>query len=697
MRSHKLRVVIDPGHGGQSTGAVGPSGLLEKELNLKLALLLKDRLESKFQVFLTREEDVDIPLEERVKFAESIDADIFVSIHFNADALKNPNLNRTEIYFPFEESGPSKDLGETICEEFRNRFDIPCIGPIPSRYTVLRGKTPVKVLIECSYITNSEEEQRLVKEKRLEEISGIISDSLVKFGELGYCRYTGFVVRYEAITFTFSEEVSVDKIEVLVDEEEFRYFTVKGKEVALLREYLLGGKHLIEIKGETLSGRSLPHVMEIIELEPKVDYFTASILPFAGYQLLKIRAYDKHLNPIPEGVRLSIEKIEASVRAVRRGIYRPGELETIVEAKREISDKTGSFYILLKGVKDEIKLNFSIGNLDGRLSVENVPKRKTNITGFVYDEITREPLKGVLIEGEDFVTFSEEFGIFELERSKEEEKEKVVFKKDGYYDLEAELSPETVDKIYMKPLYNGVLLNKRILVDIDNRDFLEPYSLKRSWEIAENLALLIKHAGGIPILTRSYPWQEIDDYVKVKRAVREGVDASLQISNSKLHVKDDFYVFYYERSEDSKKLAEDVSKVKLFRDDPKGSVLPYGNYFIIQLFGPRIAINSRGVFEKETEGEDSASKFIALKIFVGLLEYHGFSGIYHREYDVDAELLSKADIYSEDFPIGIVSGNRVRLLFSRPDSKIVIAMKNGKRLLISKPLEGKCITLPDGN
>jgi len=80
-----------------------------------------------------------------------------------------------------------------------------------------------------------------------------------------------------------------------------------------------------------------------------------------------------------------------------------------------------------------------------------------------------------------------------------------------------------------------------------------------------------------------------------------------------------------------------------------------------------------------------------------LLEYHGFSGIYHREYDVDAELLSKAEIYSEDFPIGIVSRNRVRLLFSRPDSKIIIAMKNGKRLLISKPLEGKCITLPDGN
>ena len=697
MRSHKFRLVLDPGHGGQSSGAVGSSGLAEKELNLKLAFLLKDLLESKFQVFLTREGDVDVPLEERVRFAESKEADIFISLHFNADALRNPNLNRTEVYFPFEESGPSMDLGELICEEFRSRLDIPCVGPIPSRYTVLKSKVPVRLLLECSYITNEEEERKLLKGKRLEEISNIVGNALIKFSELDFCRYRGFEIKDEFISFAFSEEVSRDQVKVLVDGKEFRYFQVMGKDVTLLKEYLPGGIHYVEIKGRTLSGKGLPHIIETIEIEPDVAYFSASILPYAGYQLVKIRGFDKHLNPIPEGVRLSVDKIEASVRAIRRGIYKPGELETIIEAKREISDETGSFYILLKGIKDEIKLNFTIGNLDGRLSVENIPKRKTNITGFVFDENTKKPLKNVLIQGEDFVTFSEEFGIFELERSREEEKEKVIFSKDGYYALETELSTESIDKIYLKPLYNGVLFGKKILIDIDNRDFSDYSAVGRSWKVAENLVLLVKNAGGIPLLTRDYPWQEIDDYSKVKKAVREGVDASVQISNSRLHLKDDLYVFFYERDESSRKLAEAVSGVTLYKDDPPCLMMPFGSYFVIQLSGPRIVINSRGAFGKEWLAENEVAKYIALKVFVGLLWYFGYTGVYHREYDVEYELLSKSSIFSEDFPIGIVMGNRVRLLFSRPDSKIVILLKNGEKILIGKPLEGKCITLPDGN
>ncbi|MDI6850915.1 MAG: N-acetylmuramoyl-L-alanine amidase [bacterium] len=697
MRSNKLRLVLDPGHGGQSTGAVGSSGLTEKELNLKLVFLLKDLLESKFQVFLTREGDVDVPLEERVKFAETKDADIFISIHFNADALRNPNLNRTEVYIPFEESGPSMDLGELICEEFRSRFDIPCVGPIPSRYTVLKSKVPVKLLLECSYITNHEEEMKLLKGKRLEEISTMVASALIKFSAFGFCEYKGFEIREKLISFAFSEEVSRNQLKVFVDGKEFNYFQVVGKEVALIKEYLPYGFHHVEIKGRTLSGKGLPHVMETIEIETDVEYFTASILPYAGYQLIKIRGFDKHLNPIPEGVRLSIEKIEASVRAIRRGIYKPGELETIIEAKREISDETGSFYILLKGVKDEIKLNFSIGNLDGRLSVENVPKRKTNITGFVYDENTKKPLKNVLIQGEDFVAFSDEFGIFELERSREEEKEKVIFLKEGYYAFETELSTEFVDKIYLKPLYNGVLHGKKILIDIDNRDFSDYSAVRRSWKIAEILGVLVKSAGGIPVLTRDYPWQEIDDYSKVKKAVKECVDASVQISNSRLHVKDDLYVFFYERDENSRKFAEAVYGIRLYKDDPPSLIMPYGNYFVIQLSGPRIVINSKGIFGKEWLAESEVAKFIALKVFVGLLSYFGYTGVYYREYNVEPELLSRTEIFSEDFPVGIVSGNQVRLLFSRPDSKIVIFSKNGKKILISKPLEGKCITLPDGN
>lgn len=82
----KRRIVIDPGHGGHDPGAVGPSGLYEKDVVLDIALKLKEILleDPSNEVFLTRETDVFIPLEERTAIANNKNADLFVSIHANA-------------------------------------------------------------------------------------------------------------------------------------------------------------------------------------------------------------------------------------------------------------------------------------------------------------------------------------------------------------------------------------------------------------------------------------------------------------------------------------------------------------------------------------------------------------------------------------------------------------------------------------
>ncbi len=83
-------VVIDPGHGGHDPGAIGPSGLKEKDVNLKIAKALKKQLEKEgkkigiTKVYLTRETDKFIPLEERTAIAKKLKADLFISIHCNA-------------------------------------------------------------------------------------------------------------------------------------------------------------------------------------------------------------------------------------------------------------------------------------------------------------------------------------------------------------------------------------------------------------------------------------------------------------------------------------------------------------------------------------------------------------------------------------------------------------------------------------
>jgi N-acetylmuramoyl-L-alanine amidase len=86
MNIVKRMIVLDPGHGGHDPGAVGPKNLYEKDVVLDIALKLKKVLmEDPFnEVFLTRERDIFIPLEERTAMANRKNADLFVSIHANA-------------------------------------------------------------------------------------------------------------------------------------------------------------------------------------------------------------------------------------------------------------------------------------------------------------------------------------------------------------------------------------------------------------------------------------------------------------------------------------------------------------------------------------------------------------------------------------------------------------------------------------
>lgn len=91
-------VALDPGHGGEDPGAVGPSGLKEKDVVLSVALQLRDRLnaQSGMRAFLTRDADYFVPLADRVKKARRVQADLFVSIH--ADAFITPRARGASVF-----------------------------------------------------------------------------------------------------------------------------------------------------------------------------------------------------------------------------------------------------------------------------------------------------------------------------------------------------------------------------------------------------------------------------------------------------------------------------------------------------------------------------------------------------------------------------------------------------------------------
>jgi N-acetylmuramoyl-L-alanine amidase len=114
-------VVLDPGHGGIDPGASGPHGELEKHLVLKIAQLLKTKLEAtgKVRVELTREADVFVQLSDRVKLARTKSAALFVSLH--ADTLHNePNVRGATIYTL---SDKASDAGAAQLADKENKVD----------------------------------------------------------------------------------------------------------------------------------------------------------------------------------------------------------------------------------------------------------------------------------------------------------------------------------------------------------------------------------------------------------------------------------------------------------------------------------------------------------------------------------------------------------------------------------------------
>ena len=95
-------IALDPGHGGEDSGAVGPAGTREKDVVLSVAMKLRDRINKSvvsgnpMRAYLTRDADFFVPLNDRVKKAQKVQADLFVSIH--ADAFTNPDARGASVF-----------------------------------------------------------------------------------------------------------------------------------------------------------------------------------------------------------------------------------------------------------------------------------------------------------------------------------------------------------------------------------------------------------------------------------------------------------------------------------------------------------------------------------------------------------------------------------------------------------------------
>ncbi|MEL7237764.1 MAG: N-acetylmuramoyl-L-alanine amidase, partial [Planctomycetota bacterium] len=208
-------IVLDPGHGGDSVLVNykrGPTGVREAEVNLRVALLLRRLLEDAgVDVHLTRDRDNDLSLADRAALASRVDADWFISLHHNAAASPDANYTSVWLHSDYASNGPALDLARHVGQSLLRhlRTDAGVTSPIMldtqvhevGGFGVLRGATVPAILVESSFHSNPDEEQRLREGVHNLREAYAIYEALCEYATLGRPTQT--------ITLTASESLLV--------------------------------------------------------------------------------------------------------------------------------------------------------------------------------------------------------------------------------------------------------------------------------------------------------------------------------------------------------------------------------------------------------------------------------------------------------------------------------------------------------
>jgi N-acetylmuramoyl-L-alanine amidase len=214
------RVIVDAGHGGHDTGAIGPNGTYEKDVALAIALKLAAKLQAMgLEVVLTRDDDTFVKLEDRTKIANQQHGDLFISVHCNAAPSKtlrgietytlNTSSNRYAIRLAARENattergvgdlqyiladlatrantGESSRLAERVQHSLVRDLgtgwkDVKDLGTKEALFFVLLGAKMPAILVETSFISNPEDETRLGDDKYQQGVADSIADSVDGF------------------------------------------------------------------------------------------------------------------------------------------------------------------------------------------------------------------------------------------------------------------------------------------------------------------------------------------------------------------------------------------------------------------------------------------------------------------------------------------------------------------------------------
>lgn len=189
--SRNYTVVIDAGHGGSDPGSIGyKTKVHEDEINLKISLKLKDKLEKAgINAIMTRETQDGLAegkgksfkkkdMQLRKEFIKKVRPNMVISIHQNS--YTNHRLRGAQVFYD-KTSDISKQIAQHIQDEFLQNLENSNKYVSPGDYFMLKCTTAPSVIVECGFLSNENEEKLLISDEYQEKITDCIYRAIVKF------------------------------------------------------------------------------------------------------------------------------------------------------------------------------------------------------------------------------------------------------------------------------------------------------------------------------------------------------------------------------------------------------------------------------------------------------------------------------------------------------------------------------------
>jgi N-acetylmuramoyl-L-alanine amidase len=167
VAQHKKVIIIDAGHGGMDSGAIGTNHIKEKDITLAIAKAMlefnRKVLNNEYDLYLTRYTDTLISLRHRTKLVKAIQPDLFISLHCNH--AKNERATGVEIYLHSKTSITTKNqvesmrLGQSIVETLTQKLGYRSRGLKRANFQVLRESIAIcpAILVELGFLSNHDE------------------------------------------------------------------------------------------------------------------------------------------------------------------------------------------------------------------------------------------------------------------------------------------------------------------------------------------------------------------------------------------------------------------------------------------------------------------------------------------------------------------------------------------------------------